>query len=112
MSRPGECQQRRPLNLRHERSCIDHLLWRCDLPDGVDLARLGEALVERGCEQKGADAGLPLLLAFTPAEHRILIVLTTRRTQLRLHYQTPKDIRVAAAHDLATLLAEACEDAR
>ncbi len=112
MSGSGECEQRLPLNLRHERSCIDHLLWRCDLPDDVDLARLGEALAERGCEQKGAGAGLPLLLAFTPEEHRILVVLTTRRTQLRLHYETPKDIRVEAARDLATLLSEACEEAR
>jgi hypothetical protein len=49
--------------------------------------------------------------ACTEDEHRIIIVERTRRTQLRVHYLTPKGERVAAAEGIAELLAQACEDA-
>jgi hypothetical protein len=81
------------------------------LADEVDLAALAERLEERGCREKGAQSTLPIFVTFTPDEHRIMIVETTRRTQLRVHYQTPKDERVGAAEQLAELLAQACQEA-
>lgn len=98
-----------PLNLRLERSCIDNLLWRCDLPPEVDLDELADALRDAGCVRRGESSVLPLWVYFTPEEHRILIVPATRRVQLRVHYQTPKATRVEAATRVATLVCDACQ---
>ncbi|QDG52380.1 hypothetical protein FIV42_17015 [Persicimonas caeni] len=110
-SKPSDNEDVELLNLRLEQSCVDNLLWRVDLPDEVDLAALGEALAGLGCREKGEASVLPVFVTFTEDEHRIMIVETTRRTQLRVHYLTPKGERVAAAEGIAELLAQACEDA-
>ncbi len=110
-STPCGAARTAPLDLRLEQSCVDHLLWRCDLPDEVDLVGLAAALDALGCQQKGAQSPLPLYVTFTPDAHRIMIVQTTRRTQVRVHYETPKAERVAAAVQVAELLDRACREA-
>ena len=108
MSRKSSGSENGPLNLRRERSCIDDLLWRCDLPEEIDPETLATALEERGWCRRGESSSLPLWVYSTPEEHRILIVPATRRLQLRIHYGLPKPRRAGEAKRLADLLRASC----
>ena len=112
MRKEDEFQIAEPLELRRERSCISDLLWRCELPEEVNLEEVRRELHRCGCVQRGASSPLPLWVFFTAQGHRILLVPATRRLQLRLNYELPKPERSNAARELAILLRDACTEAR
>ncbi|HVE83966.1 MAG TPA: hypothetical protein VND93_14005 [Myxococcales bacterium] len=96
-----------------ENSCFERLNWRCTLralPAGSgQAASLVPALVARGyTEVKRVPS---LLEAFHPDGHRVAVVPSTGRIQIRVSMKVPEQERAKVALELAEELGQVAEGA-
>lgn len=96
------------MRLEPDRSCIKSLLWRYHLPEGVDLDAFIERLEGAGWVMK-VNPAIPLVSLTHPEDHRLLIVRTTRRVQLRVHYTVEREDRERRARGFAQRFDNICE---
>ena len=87
------------ISLRPEPSCLEQLLWRLELPEAWGARALADALTRCGWQVHERD-GLPLSALTHPQGHRLLIVPTTGRVQLRLLYLVSPGERPARARGI------------
>jgi hypothetical protein len=93
------------LALTREVTCIRSLAWRCDLPITTDWSALGRELTAAGLAPRATLGGLLRFESASKAE--VLLVATSGRVQLRVHYTVPQPERKFAAERLFQLLVHA-----
>lgn len=91
--------------IRAGHSCFRGLTWDCEVAPGAGLGDTIARLVDQGFVDESRSSRVRELLH--PDEHRVILIPSTGRVQLRLHYLTPFAERGAVAQDLADLLARA-----
>ena len=85
------------ITLHPERACIQHLLWQLTLDEELDVEALTARLDQALTRLQGSTA-LPLRVWRDERESQLLLVLSTGRIQLRLHYLIEPDERPKEAH--------------
>lgn len=95
------------MSLEPERSCIKDLLWRYALPANVALDAFIEQLEVSGWVVM-INPVIPLVSLTHSTGHRLLIVRTTRRVQLRVHYSIERGERERCAHGFAQRFDKIC----
>lgn len=99
MSNPTPSSEPEGLRLSPERACIHDLLWRISLPDTLALERLSQTLNKRWIAQP-QNPNLPLCAWRDAHGSQLLLVLKTRRLQLRVHYTIPQELRAEHARSI------------
>jgi hypothetical protein len=89
-------------------SCYRQLTWECIFEPPAAVTTLIEQLLHRGFVDESHSPLVRELLH--PEQHRLIIIPTTGRVQLRLHYLTPKTQRETVAHSFAALLTQLTKD--
>ncbi|MCA9619055.1 MAG: hypothetical protein KC731_08535 [Myxococcales bacterium] len=95
------------LRVARAHSCFRELTWQVVLPEAARLdldAFVGRLLAAGSSEVRIMPT---LRLHDVPGDHRLVIVMTTGRVELRLHYLTGAEDRCDAARAVAAWLAEA-----
>jgi hypothetical protein len=85
-------------------SCYRQLTWECLFEPPAAATTIIEQLLARGFIDDSHSALVRELLH--PEEHRIVIIPSTGRVQLRLHYLTPQNERGTVAQGFALLLTQ------
>lgn len=91
------------LTLHPERACIQHLLWQLTLDEELNVEALTERLDQALTRLQGPPT-LPLRVWRDERESQLLLVLSTGRIQLRLHYLIEPDERPQEAQRFVTRL--------
>mgnify|MGYP001358334095 CR=1 FL=1 len=89
--------------LRLDNSCRENLSWRSDVPPRLTVDAVVEALEDRGFSLTAERAGLVTLVE-DATRHNIIMVRSTGRLQVRLHYVTAQAQREAEAKRLGATL--------
>lgn len=84
------------LTLHPERACIQHLLWQLRLDEALELEALS-ARLDLALKRLPGPPSLPLRVWRDEQDSQLLLVLSTGRLQLRLHYLIDPDERPVAA---------------
>lgn len=88
--------------LTREVTCVRSLAWRSDLPTTIDWPRLGAALEAAGLRPRPAVGAMQRFV--TARGDELVLIPTTGRVQLRVHYSVPEHDRRFAAERLFLLL--------
>jgi hypothetical protein len=96
------------VRIRRAHSCFRAMTWDCELTPAQSLPSIISNLLSVGFVDESRSALVRELLH--PDEHRVVIIPTTGRVQLRLHYLTPQEERQQIAERFAELLLRAAGD--
>lgn len=97
------------MQLRRDPGCIHGLTWRLQPRCDVDLARLLRAIGAAGWKES---PGIGELLIYAiPGGHRLLLVPSTGRVQIRLDYRLDAAQRPLAAQAVVACLQRWMDDA-
>jgi hypothetical protein len=88
-------------------SCFRGLTWDCELTPSASLLVVIQNLLDEGFVDESRSTRVRELLH--PGEHRVVLIPSTGRVQLRLHYLTPLEERKTVAQSFADLLERAAE---
>lgn len=88
-----------------DHACLRRLSWRVRRVDraAIDTVRLADSLVALGLEDSSRIAGLRVVR--DASGHELLLVHSTGRIQVRIHYSVPPPDRRAVARALVDRLA-------
>jgi hypothetical protein len=86
-------------------ACFRGLTWECELTPPGSLVGIIESLLNEGFMDESRSPRVRELLH--PGEHRVVLIPSTGRVQLRLHYLTPQAERKTVARSFADLLERA-----
>lgn len=95
-SGPAEVQ------IRAGHSCYRGLTWDCELTPRTSVAAIIDHLLASGFVDESRAPRVRELVH--PDAHRVVLIPSTGRVQLRLHYLTPPDERREVAENFAGLL--------
>lgn len=99
-----------PLRLVVDHSCRRLLAWRGALERGVPIDALEAPFAREGLALVDPQPGF-VVFEETRTRHRVLVVPSTGRLQVRLHYTTPEEERPREAARIGEALGRALEDA-
>jgi hypothetical protein len=93
------------VTLEREQYCFELLNWRCTLDAPPPAQAVLERMLAAGWRQVQR---IPTLLElFDAAGHRVAVVTTTGRIQIRVNPDTPEEERAAAALGVARAMVSA-----
>jgi len=96
------------LTVRVRNGCRRWLLWECELPDGADVRLLPASLGTLGFTNVSHFDRVAELVDSTG--NAVVVVPSTGRVQIRVHYLTHQSQRQGAARRIASLIRKACTD--
>jgi hypothetical protein len=93
------------VTLEREHACFELLNWRCTLDAPPPAAVMRERMLAAGWRL--LERVPTLLELFDAAGHRVAVVVTTGRIQIRVNPDTPEEKRPEAALGVATAMVQA-----
>lgn len=102
-----------PNGLKVDPSCYRALRWRMDFDlEAEGMLTLGSALKKKGFKSI-TDVLFPALISLeSAAGHQIVLVTKTGRIQIRIHYETEENMRLAEAQQIANIVTETASSCR
>lgn len=97
------------VHIRAGHSCFRGLTWDCELVPAGSLLVIIDHLLGQGFVDESRGTRVRELVH--PGEHRVILIPSTGRVQLRLHYLTPPAERNDVAQSFSALLTQAAEQA-
>lgn len=107
MSRADANPLETKVQIRAGHSCFRGLTWDCEIAPVGSVTEIISHLLAQGFIDESRGTQVRELVH--PGEHRVVVIPSTGRVQLRLHYLTPPAERKAVAQSFADLLLRAAD---